>query len=131
MRLLVKLRGEETDVWVCPLPSSHSTSKTTYFPLTKENIPDLCLTVYQKLSGLAVSKVTLFISHILLRVRCDPKPSGDGSINYHPGTLTEPKCKQELQSDLGIPGGDKGFRVESVWKKKNPLTRDTRDFSVL
>lgn len=56
--------------------------------------------------------------------RCmDPeqKPFGDGSINYHPGTLTEPKCKQELQSDLGIPGGGKGFSFEYMWKKSSDL----------
>lgn len=109
-----------------PLPTPHQ--RPHIFPSQRKTFLTF---VYQKLSGLAVSKVTLCISHILLRVRCDPKKSGDGSMNYHPGTFTEPKCKQELQSDLGIPGGDKGFRVESVWGKKNPLTRDTGDFSVL
>lgn len=37
-------------------------SQTTYFLLTKENIPDLCLNVWLKLSGLAVRSHSLLVT---------------------------------------------------------------------
>lgn len=65
-----------------PLYSLPLTPQTTYFLLRKANIPDLCLNIYHKLSGLAVSEVTFFISHVLLGVWCDPsiRPGGTPGV---------------------------------------------------
>lgn len=101
-----------------PLSSLPLTPQTASFPLRKENILDLCLNVYQKLSRLAES----LKSHSVLVTSFSvcgvnllsgqekyldflQKPFGVGSIHSQPGLFTQPKHKQNLSKEPELPDG--------------------------